>query len=173
MDAPLKSLCDEPVFSAVFNEYSETLFRFLYYKTGEESLAQDLTQEAFVRLWHHCANVDIDTAKGYVFKTANNLLLNHHQHQKVRLKFQQKAKETSPQDGMHPEFLMQEAELKETLEAAISNLPEKQRIAFLLSRMERKTYAEIAELLGISRQAVEKRIYAALKTLRQVAKNIP
>ena len=68
-------------------------------------------------------------------------------------------------------LFIKESELKETLEAAISSLPEKQRVAFLLSRMDGKTYKEIAEILGISRQAVEKRIYNALDTLRKFLLN--
>ncbi len=67
---------------------------------------------------------------------------------------------------------MEHNELKEKLELAIAQLPEKQREAFLLSRIEKKTYNEIAELLGISRQAVEKRIYNALDKLRLVSGNI-
>ena len=63
-------------------------------------------------------------------------------------------------------------ELKEELENAIADLPEKQRVVFLLSRIDKKTYKEIAEMLGISKKAVEKRMYNALDTLRQVSKKI-
>ena len=131
-------------------------------------MAYDLTQEAFTRLWQNCASVLFDSAKGYVFKTANNLLLNQYEHQKVVLKFQQKP--ALPHTNESPEFILEENELKERLEAAISALPEKQRVVFLLSRMEKKTYQEIADMLDISKQAVEKRIYNALETLRQVAR---
>jgi len=54
----------------------------------------------------------------------------------------------------------------------MTNLPEKQRVVFLLSRIDKKTYKEIAGMLDISKQAVEKRIYNALDTLRKVNKNI-
>ena len=67
---------------------------------------------------------------------------------------------------------MEEKELHAQIEAAISELPEKQRVVFLLSRIDKKTYKEIAEIIGISKQAVEKRIYNALDTLRKVSKSI-
>ena len=170
MDGLAESICDEVVYSQVFREYSDTLFRYLYYQCGDEELSKDITQEAFVKLWQNCALVNLQTAKGYVFKTAKNNLLNVYDHQKVKLRFRQR-KHQSHTD-QNPEYLMVENELREQLERAISDLPEKQRVAFLMSRIEKKTYKEIAEILGISRQAVEKRIYNALDTLRHINKNI-
>ena len=49
----------------------------------------------------------------------------------------------------------------------IANLSEKQREVFLLNRIEKKKYKEIAEMLGISVKAVEKRMHGALKSLRE------
>lgn len=165
-----QSLCQESVYSKVFREYSTTLFNYLYYKCGDESQAKDLTQEAFLKLWQNCAKVSFETAKGYVFATANNKLLNIYEHQKVKLKFQRLRKQTHTNES--PEFIMEVKELKYELETAISALPEKQRVVFLLSRVDKKTYKEIAEIIGISKQAVEKRIYNALDALRKVNKNI-
>ncbi len=164
------SVCEESVFTAIFKEYAKTLRNYLYYKTGNMGLSGDLTQEAFAKLWQNCKAVLPESAKGYVFKTANNLLINEYNHQKVVLKFQQKPQQTISRES--PEFLMEEQELKEQLEAAISALSEKQRVVFLLSRVDKKTYKEIAEMLNISRQAVEKRMYNALDALRKVIKNI-
>lgn len=170
MDTLQPSICEEPIFSQIFREYAKTLHNYLYYKTGNAGLSGDLTQEAFLRLWQNCSDVKFNTAKGYVFKIANNLLLNEYAHNKVVLKFQNRPVVTHT--NQDPGFLLEEKELKEQLETAISMLPEKQRVVFLLSRIEKKTYKEIAELLGISRQGVEKRMYNALDKLRQVIKNI-
>ena len=164
------SLCTESVYSQVFREYSTTLFNYLYYKCGNRSLSQDLTQDAFVKLWQNCEKVAFETAKGYVFKTANNKLLNLYEHEKVKIRFQNRPHRSHTDQD--PEYLMVEKELSHELESAISALPEKQRVVFLLSRIDKKTYKEIAEIEGISKQAVEKRIYNALDTLRKVNKNI-
>ena len=66
-----------------------------------------------------------------------------------------------------PEFLMEEDEYREKLQKAIASLTEPQRVAFLMNRTEGKRFKEIAEILGISTKAVEKRIYGALKKLRK------
>ena len=81
-----ETLCKESVYSSIFKEYAKTLHNYLYYKTGNISLTKDLTQEAFTRLWKNCASVLPQNAKGYVFKIANNLLINEYNHQKVVLK---------------------------------------------------------------------------------------
>ena len=66
-----------------------------------------------------------------------------------------------------PEYLLEEKEYMEKLKKSIENLTEEQRTAFLLNRIDGKRHQEIAEMLGISRKAVEKRIYTALKKLKE------
>ena len=165
-----KSLCEEVHFTSVFRAYAQTLHRYLFYQTGDDSLAPDLTQEAFTRLWKNCQSVLFGKAQGYVFTIAKNLLKNRYQHQKVVLQYQQSVRT----DGQahDPQFLLEEKELAERLQQAIADLPEKQRVAFLMSRIDKMTYKEIAAALEISKQAVEKRIYNALNTLRKVTENI-
>ena len=163
----MSTLCEEETFSQVFNTYATTLYNFLYYKSGDQELSRDLMQEAFMKLWQNCAEVALDTAKGYVFMIAKNKLLNQFEHQKVKLKFKAQAN-TNKIDKEDPEYLLRVKEYKLSLEMAISELPEKQRVVFLMSRVDKKTYKEIAQLLGISKQAVEKRIYSALNTLRRI-----
>lgn len=170
MSMESKNVCNESVYSSIFREYSQTLFNFLYYKSGNQKLAEDLTQEAFLKLWINCSKVNFEKAKGFVFTTGQNLMLNSFKHDKVKLKFQNLGH--SGVFHENPNFLLEEKELKEELEKAISNLPDKQREVFLLSRIDKKTYIEIAEILGISRQAVEKRIYNALNTLRKISTQI-
>lgn len=165
-----KSLCEESAFTSVFMEYSKTLHNYLYYKTGNAPLSEDLTQEAFARLWKNCAQVIFSTAKSYAFTIANNLLLNEYKHLKVVLQYEKKT--VLDRNIENPEFLLQEKELKQRIENAIANLPEKQRIVFLMSRIDKKTYKEIAAFLGISKQAVEKRMYNALDELRKVSSKI-
>ena len=58
------------------------------------------------------------------------------------------------------------------LETTISKLSEKQREVFLLNRIEKKKYKEIANQLGISLKAVEKRMHQALLVMRKEIGNI-
>ena len=159
------NICEEQLFSSIFNKYSEDLHDFLYYKFGDLLNPKDKVQEAFIKLWENCGKVSADKAKSFVFTTANNLMLNEAAHQKVKLKYAQ----TKPKHytNENPEYLMQHDEYNVKLQAALSNLTEAQRIAFMMNRVEGKKFKEIAKLLDISTKAVEKRIYGALDKLRK------
>jgi len=136
-----ETICEEKLFSEIFAKHSKNLHDFIYYKYGEHVNPKDQVQEAFIKLWDNCNKVSLEKSKSFLFTVANNLSLNHLKHDKIKLKYQQ-------------------------LEA-LANLSEAQRVAFLLNRIEGKRHKEIAEFLGISRKAVEKRIYGALEKLRK------
>ncbi|WP_299339400.1 sigma-70 family RNA polymerase sigma factor [uncultured Psychroserpens sp.] len=166
MSKPLKEhICEEQLFSSIFRKHSKDLHDFLYYKFGGTLNPQDKMQEAFVKLWENCSKVPPDKARSFLFTTANNLMLNEFAHQKVVLRHRKTKQKQST--NINPEFLLQEKQYREKLEKAIANLTEAQRVAFLMNRVEGKRFKEIAELLDISTKAVEKRIYGALKKLRQ------
>jgi len=159
------SICDETLFSSVFSKHAKNLHDFLYYKFGEAFNPKDQVQEAFIKLWENCGKVPPSKAKSYLFTVANNLMLNATAHQKVVLKFQKTKPKTYTNED--PQFIMESDEYMQKLQNAIAKLTEAQRTAFLLNRIEGKKHREIAELLGISNKAVEKRIYGALKKLRE------
>ncbi|WP_353779031.1 RNA polymerase sigma-70 factor [Winogradskyella sp. 3972H.M.0a.05] len=165
------SVCEEHVYNAVYEEHSQYLYNFAYYKCGDTAKAEDIVQEAFIRLWNNCAKVIFEKSKAYLFTVANNLFLNHVQHQKVRLNYQRQATSTS-KTNENPEFLMEEKQFMHKLEAAISELTEAQREVFLMNRIDGLTYKTIAETLNISQKAVEKRMHKALVQLREKIGNI-
>jgi len=165
-----ENICEEHLFSSIFNKHAKDLHNLLYYKFGDLLNPKDKVQDAFIKLWENCAKISPDKAKSFVFTTANNLMLNEVAHHKVVLKHQQTKPEISTTEN--PEFLMQESEYNDKLQKALSNLTEAQREAFMMNRVEGKRFKEIAEILGISTKAVEKRIYGALKKLRKDIKEL-
>jgi RNA polymerase sigma-70 factor (ECF subfamily) len=158
-------ICNELIFSAFFKANVKTLRNYLFFKFGNEEQANDIAQEAFIKLWENCATVPEEKAKSYIYTVANNATLNQIAHQKVVLNYE-KSNFNSDENHLTPEFLIEEEQFKTKLEKAISNLTEAQRIAFLLNRIEGKKYKEIAALLNISIKAVEKRMHGALVSLR-------
>ena len=164
------TICQEKIFQKIYIDQAQALRNFLYYKTGNLQQAEDLMQDAFGKLWENCAKVVLDKAKSYVFTIARNLFLNQVEHQKVVLKFEKK---TAPQQSdITPQYLLEEKEFQERLEAAISALPEGQRLVFLMNRIDKKKYREISEELEISVKAVEKRMHQALLHLRKIHKKV-
>ena len=165
-----QDICNERLFSSFFKKHVKGLNNFLYFKFGERLNPDDKVQEAFVKVWENCHKIAPDKAKSFLYTTANNLMLNQVSHEKVKLKYRENKKIETNNES--PEFLLEEKEYLKKIEIAIANLTEPQRVAFLLNRTEGKKFKEIAEILGISVKAVEKRIYGALKKLRKDIENL-
>ena len=166
----ISNICEELLFSNFFKTHVKTLKNYLYYKFGDEERAEDVTQEAFIKLWENCANVPPEKAKSFIYTVANNASLNHIAHQKVVLEYA-KRQNGPTSSSESPEFIMEEDQFKVKLQKAIAGLSEAQRTAFLMHRIDGKKYYEIAEILDISVKAVEKRIHGALLQLRKEIEN--
>jgi len=162
----LSETCDEIIFSNFFKKHAKSLRNFLFYKYGNKDQADDLVQEAFIKLWQNCASVPIEKAKSYLYTIANNSSLNEIKHQKVVLQYENNFTGLD-KTNENPEYILEEKQFKEKLLNAIENLNETQRVAFLMHRIDGKKYSEIAEELNISVKAVEKRIHLALVELRK------
>jgi RNA polymerase sigma-70 factor (ECF subfamily) len=166
----ITGICKENIFSSFFKSHAKSLRNYLYYKFGNEDQAEDITQEAFIKLWQNCADVPLEKAKSYLYTIANNASLNVISHQKVVLNYA-KSSPNKESTNESPEFLLEEEQFKSKLLQAIEKLNEKQRVAFLMNRIDGKKYAEIAKELEISVKAVEKRIHLALIELRKEFEN--
>ncbi|GHC49668.1 RNA polymerase sigma factor [Ulvibacter litoralis] len=166
----LEDICKEATFKKVYNTYNKEVWRFIYYKCGNTAQADDLVQDAFIKLWQNCAKTPLAKAKSFLYTITNNAFLNEIAHKKVVLKHAKA--QPNRINSESPEYVFEEKEFNQKIENAIANLTEGQRTAFLLNRIEGKKYAEIATLLDISVKAVEKRMSQALASLRKEIGNV-
>ncbi len=164
------SVCNQKVFNQIFDSHSQTLCNYLYYQCGDKQQAEDLAQEAFIKLWNNCKKVILEKAKAFLYTVAKNAFYNQVAHKKVVLEYAKAPQKTSEHET--PEYTMEENEFMEQLQNAINALPDGQREVFLLNRVDKKTYREIAEMLGVSQKAVEKRMHKALVKMRKTIKTI-
>jgi len=162
------NVCEEKIFSSIYNDYSKNLHDYLYYKYGNQFDVNDKVQEAFLKLWENCKKVTFKDAKGFVFMVARNMMLNEIKHQKIVLKYQ----EIKPNDFTNesPEYLLEKEEFLQKYQRALSKLTEEQRIVFLLNKVEGKKHLEIAEMLNITQKVVEYRIYTAFAKIKSEIK---
>ncbi|RRQ50602.1 sigma-70 family RNA polymerase sigma factor [Maribacter algicola] len=161
------NVCEEQIFSLIYKRFSKELYDTLYYRYGNQINTKDKVQDAFVKLWENCKNIEFENAKGFLFVTAKNLGLNEIKHNKVVLNF---ANTAPTQQEEEPEFIKEADPKLLRYKEALEKLTESQRVAFMLSKIEGKKHSDIAEILGISQKTVEKRIYAALKKIKEAIK---
>lgn len=151
-------------FDRIFLDIYKPVRNSIYYKTGDMQEAEDITQEAFLKVWEKRDQIKLETVKSLLFKIANNLFLNRIEHQKVSLKFI--VEYEGNQYFNAPDFELEMREFDRKLQKAISDLDEKNRTVFLMNRIDELTYSQIAENMGLSVKAVEKRMGKAIAFLK-------
>jgi len=151
-------------FKTLFEMHFTQVRSYVFYRSGNTEVATDIAQEAFMKIWEKQNSVKTNKVKGLLFKIANDLFITHYRKEQRSFEFFNNYvfdKEThSPEEEMAFE------QLKENYRKALDGMQERQRTVFLMSRVENLKYAEIAEIIGISVKAVEKRMKNALEYLR-------
>jgi len=166
---------------AALNELMERhgapLFRFLCRMLGNEDDANDLAQEAFVRVYRHRADFQKEKRfSTWLYTIAANLARNQlrwrmrHPHQSLdaaREPDGDTLKERLVDAAPNPGDSLQAAERVKTIRDAVASLPEDLRTSLLLAEYDEFSQAEIGDILQCSAKAVEMRIYRARQQLRE------
>lgn len=152
-------------FKEIFDDYFDEIRNYIYYRSGDTALANDIAQETFIKVWEKQFSLELSRIRGLLFKISGDLFVSSYRKQITAINFKLNIK-----PGLEvntPEDKMQFEELSNQYDIALQNLPEKQRVVFLMSRLDEMKYHEIADNLGLSIKAVEKRMKLALDFLRQ------
>ena len=136
--------------------------RLAYFLTGERELAQDLVQEAFVRVagrFRHVRN--IDDLDPYLRRTMVNLFSSNLRRKKVERAWLER-QGSAPRDHT----VSDDPAERDAMWRALQALPERQRAAVVLRFYEDLSERETAAVLGISARAVNSLVVRAMQTLR-------
>ena len=152
-------------FQRAFSDWYVPVRNFIYYRCGDMELAEDLAQDAFIKLWENRDRVERATLKAYVYKIAQNQTINYQKRQQLLYRVQKQM--TQDRDFDTPEKMIEMSEYEARLQEVIASLPEGGREVFLMNRLEDLTYQEIADRLGLSVKAIEKRMSKVLQIFRE------
>jgi len=152
-------------FKNIFDTHFSDVRNYIYYRSGDQELATDVAQETFMKLWEKQPESLKGSIKALLFKIAGDIFISQLRKRNVAMKYNVKVVEAELSEN--PFELMKYKELLRNYEQALEKLPDKQRTVFLLSRMDGLKYFEIADNLGVSVKAVEKRMKNALEYLRK------
>jgi RNA polymerase sigma-70 factor (ECF subfamily) len=151
-------------FHSLFARYSRDVYRFALYLSGDPSLAEEIAQETFVRVWVASDEIREGTVKGYLLTIARNLFLA--EGKRAAKKVALDAELCDPQPG--PVAVVSgRLELVAVLEA-LQTLPEMDRAALLMHAQDGLSHAAVARALGLSVPAVKVRVHRARIKLRQL-----
>ncbi len=154
---------DQTAYRELSAKYLERVLNYSYRIVGSRADAEEVTQEAFLRLWKDAEkwkpNAKVST---WLFRVAHNLCIDR----------MRRRKHTSDQevelatDSVRPSRVLSRRVVADAVREAVDDLPERQREALMLSHYEGMGNPEIGEVLGVSVEAVESLLGRARRSLR-------
>ena len=155
---------DERAFRTLYDRNVDRIYRLVYRMAGEDELARDFTQEAFLRAYERLDQFRGDAAfSTWLHSIAVSVAVNG-----LR-KFDRHRRRERPLEGAAgPGRSMEGADpgVRERIESAVSDLPEIYRVVFLMHDLEGFTHGEIAEALGVAQGTSKARLSRARAKLR-------
>jgi len=155
-------------FDAVYNNYYSEVNQFVLRYVKSPQLAEDLSQEIFIKVWESRANLaEVRSFRSWLFVVARNHTLNtlksaaHKQDVVAEI-----TRHTNPKSSSPVEDELLSREYLRYLNGILDTLPPKAREVFRLCREQHKSYDEVAAILGISRNTVKSHMAHSLKILR-------
>jgi len=158
---------DEFAFRKLYDERHQHVYAFAFFLTRSAVLAEEVTQEIFIKLWIHreelleILNFDawfMTLVRNQSYRFLNRLARERLFLQKMTQKEEKRVNFTEQSVVFH--------EYERLLNEALSRLPSQQRKVFMLSRQEGLKHEDIAHRMGLSIHTVKNHMKAALRSVR-------
>lgn len=165
----IKRICasDEKAFLEIFNLYFKGVRHFVERYVHSRELAEDLAQEVFIKIWENRSRFsEVQSFKSFLYTCAKNHTLDS-------LKKAARS-EVALGELIHSysigrsqtEDKLLDKEYLACFNKVLESLPERSREIFKLCREQKKSYAEVAEIMGISKNAVKNHMVYSIKQLK-------
>src|SRR3984957_11845358 len=169
---------DGAAFSELVERFQHRLVAVMHHLVGNADEAEDLAQEAFLRVYRtrkkYTPKAKFST---WLFTIANNLALNSLRDRQRRPILPLEVRDSGPlgprptettaqSKDEPPAYSLQQQELAEVVRQALDELNERQRVAIVLNKFEDMNYADIAEVMGLTSKAVKSLLSRARENLR-------
>ena len=161
-------------FDELYIQFSDKIYKYIYWQTKDPYLAEDFTGEVFTRLWKNWKRFKPDFSQAFLYRTAKNILIDYWRKNKNKKEL---SIEASIEQGIEPSYdedmigqIQKNSEI-ENLHEAIGSLPENLKEIVILRFIEDLSAREVGEILKITEVNVRVLQYRALKKLKEVMKN--
>jgi RNA polymerase sigma-70 factor (ECF subfamily) len=159
---------DEEAFREIVDRYKDSLVNYLTHLVRSRDRAEEVAQDAFVRLYRNAAKYRERERLGpYLFRIATNLVVTEIRREKrwslLLPRFQASTRQTVPS----PDATLLTDEIQRQVVAALERLPIKYRAPLVLFEMEEWSYEEIAQAMEVAVGTIKSRISRARELLRK------
>ena len=164
---------DPDAFEQLIGPLEQLIWRICWHYTGNRESAEDCGQETMIRIWRSLDSYRGDCAlESWVYRIAANCCMDY-----LRKKKRDKSVSMEPmrEQGFDPadpspgtEEQVVAADEQKRLREAITQLPEDQREALIMTQLEKVSYEEAAKLLGVSEGTIKSRVNRAKARLKEI-----
>lgn len=158
-------MLDATALQELYVKLEKPIFNVVYRWLWNAGDAQDVTHEAFLRVWKARDRVDLVTATPLLYRTALNLASNRRRSRRLWGFIGLEAASTEPSVAPTSEDALEIARMKKRVRDAVESLPERLRQVIVLCEYSELTYEEIGKALGIPEGTVGSRRNAAIAAL--------
>ncbi|HTR79866.1 MAG TPA: RNA polymerase sigma-70 factor [Gemmatimonadaceae bacterium] len=166
-------LGDDAALAALFDRYVDALCSFAFAYAQSRDSAEEIVQDVFIWIWEHRTAIEPPrSVPSYLYTAVRNRALNQLRARATEVRFYEReategGSAVSPRRTDAPDALAEAHDLRDAAARAVAELPLRCREVFTLARGRQLTYAEIADVLGISPKTVEIHMSRALAHLRE------
>lgn len=155
-------------FERVIQMHQKRIHSYATYMLRDVAEAQDVAQEALIRLWEHAGRVDTRSARPWLMRTTHNLCIDRIRRSGVRAEADEGPTliDRTSDESPGPERLAQSGDLGRLIREALSALSSKDRAVILLREVQGLPYDEMADILGMPLGTIKARLHRAREKLR-------
>lgn len=159
---------DRLAFRELVLEHSHAMFRLAWRMTSDESAAEDIVQESFVKAWRNIADFRMQAGfRSWMHRITVNTSMDYLRKQARRRQFEvQKPAFETMEHGSSLPRQDQQIDIREQTEAAMKNLSETERSALLLRHFEGHSIQEISQIMEMTTGAAKQTIFRAVRKMR-------
>jgi len=155
---------EDPSFAAIYQAYRKPLYRYCLAFARDAGMAEDATQEAFIRLHKNLGTLHGgDSVRCWLFTVARNEMLGVFRNQRFQVPFE----EDQAADPDTPATILEQEESAELVRRMLNELIDEYREVLVLREYEDFSYVQIAEITSSSLPAVKSRLYHARQALAE------
>ena len=164
---------DPQAFAELVRRFEASTYRFIHRMVGRAAVAEDLSQEVFLRLWRHLGSLDsADMLPAWLRRVSANAVIDYWRKEESRQRRLQEFREHPIARRMvRPSTRMESREALDAVQEAMGALPAKLKSVLVLRAVEGLRYEELAEVLGVSVNAVRSRLFRARQVLLENLKH--
>lgn len=156
----------EEAFLKIYEAYWYKVFLIAYKRLGKKDIAEELTQDLFLKLWEKRQTLKPQKISNYLFVSIKNSVIDHIQSGLVAGKYIDFYRSYAEQSSSSTEEIVQYDDLTEAIERGLSELPTKTQEVFKLGRMHNWSSDKIAKHLNLSEKTVGYHLTKSLKFMR-------